>query len=413
MKKIFKDVVKALKHQTEGAVLPLVGLAFAAMVTASGFAIDYTRAQIVSERLQWAVDAAALAAAKVAPRGQSAMSTEAQQYFRANFPVGYMNTRGGTLSTRSISPASGSGYGVRFSVQNMTMENYFADLFGVDDLKVEALAEVNTVPLTPLDVVFSLDLSGSMNVTAGQGCMFLPYYAHCYSGTPKINDAKSAIRGLINTLYNGTSDIRFGLIGWDTDVDITGQASPNASHRQRLCNGCMGGGARSRYLTSNRTAIINTVNAQTPSGNTDGALGMLWAYRQFQNSGINWSNWRSPAANRAIVLLTDGINTSYYGNGLTCCQAENATDGSDRQAQLCATAKSQGINVYTIAYDMRISDFPSGNQGYATYAKNTLRNCASNVCEGGRCYFDAYNASDLNAAMKAIGDSMMTMRLTK
>jgi Flp pilus assembly protein TadG len=411
MYSVMKKITKVLLGHREGAVMPLVGLTFASMVLASGFAIDYTRAQIISERLQWAVDAAALAGAKVAPQGMGRVRQEAEAYFAANFPSGYMGTRGGTLNIASTNPSS--GYGVRFEVNNMTMENYFADMFGVDDLRVDAAAEVRTVPMTPLDVAISLDLSGSMNVTAGLGCMFLPYLGYCYSGTPKIVQARAAINGLIDTLHTGNGAVRFGAIGWDTDVNLDGQASPNGSYSERVCSGCIG---RSQYFTTNKNTVKNAVNAMSPSGNTDGALGMLWAYRMFHNGGINWHGWQSPQKNKAIVLLTDGINTSYYGNGSTCCAPENAYDGNARMRSICSTARSQGINVYTIAYDMRISDFGGGNQAYAQAAHDTLRDCASTLCptqSGGKCYFNAYNSSDLSAAMTAIGNTMMTMRLTR
>lgn len=441
-----KGFLSASRHDESGAVMPLIGLSFLVLVMASGFAIDYGRAQIVRERLQWAVDAGALAGAKLAPGGDlAAVQREANAYFRANFPSGYMDTRGGAISAQWISTVSGKGNGVRFTVSNMTMENYFADIVGIGDIKVSATADVNTLPISPLDLVFALDLSGSMRVVAGRGCTFLPYAPGCYTGgTLKLDDAKNAMRGLVDTLHSG-SNVRFGLVGWSNIVNVYGsitgsyasyncggtRVSPVASSNPRAVSagnagppqmdsnclsfipGTIQGSApqeRMQYFTSNRSTIEAAINRQTAEGNTDGALGMLFSYDMFRNT-FGWAGATNVGAqNKAIVMLTDGVNTQYYGSPGGADASIYQSQSNNAQINLCTQAKNSGIVVYTIAYDMDDSD------ANRVSAKNMLRSCASRACSnnsGGICFFDARQSSQLNKAMQDIGNNMMTMRLTR
>lgn len=445
--------IKGVMRGERGAVLPLVGLAFGVVVLASGFAIDYTRAQIVKERLQWAVDAGALAGAKMAVGGTLAqIRTEANAYFRANFPEGYMQTSGGQINVQQINPAGGQGEGLRFTVDGLKMDNLLFGIFGADQTQISALAEVNTLPIKPLDIVFSVDLSGSMQVVAGKGmpCVYLDestgtYPANCYAGTSKLANAKTAMRNMLTQLHSGT-DVRFGLVGWTTVVNgynaFTGSnpsiTCPDGSrwagfasdNRLRVamdnaaspgpfstpCQEFTAGTIRGsgpvqpmRYLTNNRGTINNAISALRPDGNTDGSLGMLWAYNMFLNRG--WAGWKTPAANKSIVLLTDGDNTKYFGNPSDLADPDvYGVQANNRQIQICNQAKNAGIAVYTIAYDMSNS-IPS-----RVRAKNMLNSCASRLCPtnpGGVCFFDARDPSALYKAMETIGNTMMTMRLTR
>lgn len=442
-----------VKNQ-QGAVLPLVGLTFIIMMLATGFAIDYTRAQIVQDRLQWAVDAAALAGAKKASGGTlEQVQAEANAYFRANFPVGYMNTRSGTPKAEWVETVNGRGEGVRFTMSDVIMENYIMDALGMDDMRISALAEVNTLPLRPLDIVFSVDVSGSMQVVAGKGasCIYLvngKYPASCYSGgNSKLADAKAAMRSLVTQLHS--DDSRFGLVGWSNAVNRYGvmmgevpshecdngnhvsliaSANPNAVGEGNAGPPAMNsdcywfeegtiqnsGSLRPmQYFTNVRATIETAINNQKAEGNTDGALGMLWAYNMFRaNQG--WLNWRAPAENKAIVLLTDGDNTLFFRDPATGPKQADAdvygAAANADQLKTCEDAKTAGITVYTIAYDI---DNSNANR---VRGKKMLSDCASKVCPnnpGGICYFDARYPSQLNKAMETIGNTMMTMRLTK
>lgn len=385
----------SVMRNQEGAVLPLVGLAMLSLILCAGFAIDYTRAQIVQERLQWALDSAALAGSKAAAGGNNAVKAEAERYFKANFPKGYMGVDGypSIAVSGATSHFGSASKGFRFTITNVKVPSYLLAAVGWDGTKVGALAEVNTMPLTPLDIVFSFDLSGSMDVTAGKGCMFASYQnpdgtytypSYCYDGPDKIDEAKTEMRRLADKLTMKTT--RFGLVGWDYAL----------LKKQNFTSG---------------SAIKSAISSMKTRGNTDGALGMREA-RDMMNS--------SSADNKAIIFLTDGINTMYYGHGSACCADANALAANQKQREICDNAKSRGVNIYTIAYDLDRKYFSGDtNKYYVDQAKYTLQYCASSVCtarqdrKDGLCFFDAANASQLKTAIDSIGSTMTTVRLTK
>lgn len=412
MKKYMTEL-KALLKSRDGAVLPLIGLAFGVLVLASGFTIDYSRAQIVRERMQWAVDAAALAAAKAAPQGQGAVQRAANAYFRANFPNGYMGTSGGGVNARLGN--KGAGYSVKLDVKNVKMDTYMMQIVGLNNFKVDASAEVNTLPLNPLDIVVAMDASGSMDwrddtgatcLFAGGGCgagdVDCPSRsAYCRSGTSRLQAARGPIKSLRNML--DTKDNRFAMVPW--------------SHITRLSGGNYRSGDRSRncpsyytmaqcdstynlqpilQLTKDKSAFNNRVNGFRTGGNTDHANGMYWAYQTIKGSNRQ---------NRNIVFITDGWPTMdyrYYGSVF-------GTDTASQQrllnkfVSLCQTARNNGVNVYTVVFNLNRTS--TGRQGMVY---NAMNNCTGDS----KKVFDSRNAGQLQKDLRTIGSSLMTMRLT-
>lgn len=438
MKQYMKNKIRKLDVDQRGAVLPLVGLSLAILVLVSGFAIDYTRAQIVKERLQWAVDAGALAGAKFASSGDiKDVRREARDYFRANFPVGYMNTRGGNIRAQRIGTVSGRGEGIRFTVSNITMENHFIDFLGINDIKVTASADVNTLPISPLDVVLSVDVSGSMNWKDGDAsCMggsSLP--SHCVLEGPnqpkpgsRMYNAIPYMKKLVDTLAGPNT--RFGLVPWDQKVNISrafartaGRGnSPLASDTRNNLSRVFKGNAnasidypwrtnwanppieRMTYLTGSKSKIKGAIGRLRGRGGTDGSLGMLWANRMFKNNNFGgWRGWRAPADNKVIVFITDGLNTRFFETPETEATklgyyVDRTNNSNARMRKYCRDAKKEDILIFTIAY----------NQPNAM-VRNLLKDCATIPSY----FFKASSSRALRDHLKTIGESMMTMRLTR
>ncbi|MCH2547349.1 MAG: pilus assembly protein TadG-related protein, partial [Alphaproteobacteria bacterium] len=380
--KIFHQLstqLSVLAKEEKGGVLPLVGLAFTVLVLSSGFAIDYTRAQIVKERLQWAVDAGALAGAKKAPSGNIGnVQQEAIDYFRANFPEGYMDTRGGNISAQWIDTINGQGDGVRFTVSEMVMENYFTDFLGIDDMLISATADVNTLPINPLDLVISIDVSGSMAWRDNTGATCLSGSAVppvCNTGISRIANAKASMVSLINMLQGPNT--RFGIVPWDQKVNAGGILAAVPAGDQMVAPDVVGLGNAGlagsecaspvstycaetitpmTYLTSNVGTVNAAINGLVVDGDTDGALGMMWAVRQFENTHLGgWAGWQLPAENKAIVFITDGFNTRYYDNPPFTDSGDPTIRPASNAQQLvwCDYAKNTlGATIYTIAYNM-------------------------------------------------------------
>jgi hypothetical protein len=111
-----------------------------------------------------------------------------------------------------------------------------------------------------------------------------------------------------------------------------------------------------------------------------------------------------------MILMTDGINTmatdSYtaygflsQGNLGTTNAGTAVTKLNNKTTAVCNSMKAKGILIYTIVF---------GHDSDAT-SKTMMKNCASEA----DFYFDSPTSSDLNAAFRAIGDSLSKLRVSK
>ena len=80
----FRDL---FRHE-KGGTITTIALSASFLVAFVGLAIDTTRGYMLKQRLSYAMDTAALAAAKTA--ASEDVQATGQLYFDANFPTGYM-----------------------------------------------------------------------------------------------------------------------------------------------------------------------------------------------------------------------------------------------------------------------------------------------------------------------------------
>jgi len=146
-------------------------------------------------------------------------------------------------------------------------------------------------------------------------------------------------------------------------------------------------------LTYDWTALKNKVDAMQPTGNTNQAIGMAWAWLSLlQQNPLN-----APAEDsdykytKAIILLSDGDNTQNRVSSTT-----SAIDA--RQKLLCDNAKTSGIVIYTI----QVNTNNDNNSSVMSY-------CASNSGN----YFSTTTASGIATAFAAIGNSLNQLRVAR
>ena len=154
-------------------------------------------------------------------------------------------------------------------------------------------------------------------------------------------------------------------------------------------------------LTTNKTVIVDNINAMTADGLTYIAAGLSWGLRVISNDapfsqGDTTANIASQNGVKAIVLLTDGANTRSASYPEHDSQVE--ADANALTSEVCDEVKAQNIRIYTIVFEL--SD---------TTIENLMQNCAS--ADGG--YFDADNASELNAAFSDIAVDITDLALTR
>lgn len=105
-----------------------------------------------------------------------------------------------------------------------------------------------------------------------------------------------------------------------------------------------------------------------------------------------------PAPRRALVLMTDGANTVSLTSKGPLHNGSSRTAADSLTKQLCANIKADGIEVYTVAFE--ITDAAT---------KDMIRECASSPSN----YFDASDPAKLLSAFEEIAMALSNLRLSK
>ena len=140
-----------------GGVTPMFALAIVPVVGFVGASIDYSRANSIKAGMQSALDATALAMAKLAPTlTQADLQTKSTAYFNAMF--NHADAKSMTI-TPTYSTAGGSQLTVSASA---SMDTAFMKLMGYSNLGIKSSSTVKWGNQR-LRVALALDNTGSMN----------------------------------------------------------------------------------------------------------------------------------------------------------------------------------------------------------------------------------------------------------
>ncbi len=208
----WKDQAKATCRRflasEAGASLPLLAALTIPIVAIIGLTIDSGRGYLVKARMGDALDAAMLAAAHV--KDDDKIDDEIRKYFDANFPPGYMGATV-TLSAAAVDDVAGT---IDVSA-SASMGTTFMRIFGKNSVEVGAGTQV-TRETVSMDVVLSMDMSGSMGNSDG-------------SGSTRIAAARTAALTLVDVLYGNktASDLlTLGLVPWNGAVNVWEDGGP-------------------------------------------------------------------------------------------------------------------------------------------------------------------------------------------
>jgi Flp pilus assembly protein TadG len=155
-------------------------------------------------------------------------------------------------------------------------------------------------------------------------------------------------------------------------------------------------------LSYDWSSLKNTITAMQPTGGTNQAIGMAWAWMSLTQSIPLNAPAKDPnyTYKDAIILLSDGLNTEdrwpSYGNGSV--QYNGQIDA--RQKILCDNAKAAGITVYTIQVNTSTPADPTST---------VLQYCAS----GAQNFYVVTAASQTAAVFSSIGTSLSKLRVAK
>lgn len=163
-------------------------------------------------------------------------------------------------------------------------------------------------------------------------------------------------------------------------------------------------------LSSDWGALKTAINAMKPTGSTNQAIGLAWAWQSLLPGGP----LPVPAEddkytyNRVIIILSDGLNTEDRwpdnGNG----KNQNGTAIDDRQALLCSNLKA-------------LKDPKTNNPMYMIYTihlntgkpadpeSKVLKDCASSPDK----FYSLYNSKDVVSAFNSIGTDLSKLRVAR
>ncbi|TAN50564.1 MAG: pilus assembly protein [Rhodospirillales bacterium] len=261
---------------------------------------------------------------------------------------------------------------------------------------------------------------------------FWPKEPRARTGTTTTNtycSNRSSTNGLTTSDNVGT---RWSSIDETASDSNYGQAGPNKACPRALLP-----------LTNARSTIESEIAALVPWGDGTGTIvhtGLIWALRAISpeapfTQGVAWN---TEGWNKAIILMTDGDNTSirqssscrtynngpdhsYTGYGYTTDEGTLGTDaipmGSNpattysqrasravqnenaRLLEACSNVKAKGIILYTIAFGSSIS----------STAQSLLSQCASDPDK----FFASATSGDLSSAFTQIARELSKLRISK
>jgi len=162
-------------------------------------------------------------------------------------------------------------------------------------------------------------------------------------------------------------------------------------------------------LSYNWATLKDAVNAMQPTGGTNQAIGLAWAWQTLlQNSPVPApAEDANTVYNRVIIILSDGLNTEdrwpVYGDGVT----QNGTLIDDRQAALCTALKTakdaRNVLMYTI-YTIQVNTHVPADP-----TSTVLQNCASSPDK----FYMLTSSTQIATTFTSIGTALSKLRVAQ
>jgi Flp pilus assembly protein TadG len=174
-------------------------------------------------------------------------------------------------------------------------------------------------------------------------------------------------------------------------------------------------------MTNAKSPLTTAINAMAAGGDTLINQGMVWGWSMLSpNWRGKWGgtmdsnslplDYHTKGMNKAVVLLTDGVNTvdnsahgAYWFLNDNILGTTNSTTAvttlNTRTTNVCSAMKAKGIYIYVIAL----------GTSFTTSTRTMLENCATSI----NYYFEAPTTSTLTSVFTTIGDSLSNLRVSK
>jgi Flp pilus assembly protein TadG len=429
------------------SVMPLLALAAIPIVGLIGASVDYSRAAAIQSTLQAAADSTSLAMAKTAASlTADQLQSQAQAYFNALF----VNT-GATAPTIHATYTTTGGSQVAITA-NSSVNTVFMGIMGFSQLPIYA-ASTAAWGNSRLRVALVLDNTGSMS-QGGTPNKITALKTASHNLLTQLQAAATNDGDVYVSITPFAKDVNVGSSNYSQSwIDFTDWDAANGSNVQtgqnctthngrKTCtptytwtpanhntwNGCVTDRTQNydttntaptsgstlfpaeQYnacpaamvpLTYNWTTLSNEIDAMTPNGGTNQAIGLAWGWQSLtQSSPLN-----APAEDpnyqyqHIVIILSDGLNTQdrWYGNGSSWSSQVDA-----RQEIVCDNMKNAGITIYSIQVN---------TDGEAT--SSVLQYCAGSVAGSGDTskFFLLTSPSQIVTTFNQIGTGLSKLRI--
>ncbi len=334
-----------------GQILIMTALMMIVLIGAVGLAVDSGLGYIVKAKLNSAVDAAGIAAARAVVQGNTQSEQEASaraaatNFFNANYPAGYY---GSTPTLDSVNLQFDQGKVTIDVVATAVVPVTFIRVLNFDLLTVKAEAQVVR---RDLDMVFVMDTTDSMVAVAGQ--------------------VKSAAVSFLQH-FNTTQD-RVALVHFahGAVVDVPFKADQSRGF--------------------DRTTMTNRINAYGFAGFTNFSEG-FWNARDQLNNHILLANRSSL---RVVVFFSDGSPNTFasyfrFNSAPAGCTYDASTAGQFHvtgalQTAAAATGSPDGLWYF----DRQTQALPGG-----CYRGTSIVGCTTGSCLTASALPQWYNPHD-------------------
>jgi Flp pilus assembly protein TadG len=430
----------------DGAVAVQFAMLIVPMTVMVFGAVDVSRASGEKARLQDALDAATLAAARSSETTDAGLKTVGDKVLNADLAASKAVLASSTYhleGTKIIATA------------RATMTTTISNLWMDGDMTVGATSEV-TRSSNNLEVALALDVTGSMAGSriadlklAAKDLVDLvvqdqqtPYYTKValapYSAAVNVGSYAASVRGAATAgtctspgcasykFTNASGSLKtFAISNCVTERSGSAaytDAAPSSTYLGRnypsTANPCLA--STITPLSTDRAALKSKIDSLSAAGSTAGHIGLAWGwYLVSPNFASLWPTASQPAAYgtdkllKVVVLMTDGAFNTTYCNGVISrdsgsgsgaasdhinCNAPNGDAFSQARA-LCSNMKAQGVIIYTVGFDV----------GSDASAEAIVRECAT---DAQHVYLPSTGA-DLKTAFHAIGEDISRLRISK
>ncbi|MET0239425.1 MAG: TadE/TadG family type IV pilus assembly protein [Sphingobium sp.] len=338
-----RGLLVRLLHDARGNTMAIIAAAMIPLMGLIGGGIDMSRLYLTKTRLQQACDAGALAGRKAMASGSWTTTAGGTQdtalaMFDANFQQGDYGT---STRTRSYAESDGAVTGTASAVVPVTVMQVFGA--SASTVAVGCTAKL-AIPNT--DVMFVLDVTGSMNCVAGDSdcsnngnvpatgakITGLKSAVKCfYEALMKVNTAEVCGGDPTATTYNGSAQIRIGFVPYSVNVNV-GKLLPSGW-------------------------FADSWTYQSRQANTT----QVWTWTAGTESAKSWNNWSAVPSNLS--------NASSYSDWATVASSTVTINGTSypqyRSALTSAQCTSPNTNGGAVGYT------DSGSLGAETVQSTT------------------------------------------